>query len=119
MCLHIKGIAVYYIYAYMNEKSAAPTRKKNETPLQYLDRVANDDTLPVQVRLDAAKALLPYTAKKTSETLETINRSYVIRDERLSKFSDDQLRQLAEFITALADFGDSGTGDSTSEIQHD
>lgn len=103
----------------MAEKPSSPGRINNETPMQYLTRVANDSSMPPQVRLDAAKSLLPYTAKKTSETLETVNRSYVIRDERLSAFSDEQLRQLADFITRLADFGDSGAGDTTQEVQHD
>lgn len=100
----------------MAKESDVPPKIGNESPIEYLQRVANDKMLPVQIRLDAAKALLPYTAKKTSETLETVNRNYTIRDERLAVLNDDDLRALIGLVKKIADVGDDGTGTPEAEV---
>ncbi len=103
----------------MAKEPSENQQKKHETPLEYLDRTANDATLPIQIRLDAAKALLPYTAKKTAETLETVNRNYVVKDERLAALSDDELRTLFELVTKITEPGPDGDGTAEKEVQLD
>lgn len=106
--------ASYIIYGHeMSETLAA------KTPLKYLQEIVDNPAIPIQVRADAAKALLPYTAKKTSETLETINRNYVIKDERLAALTDEQIATLIELVGKVAEFGGSSAGASEEEVQHD
>jgi hypothetical protein len=90
-----------------------------KAPIQYLQSIVDNEMLPDAVRADAAKALLPYTAKKTSETLETVNRNYHISDERLKALTDDELNQLFTLLKKCSVTGDSGDGDTEEEVQHD
>ena len=99
--------------------SNAIPKTSKKAPIQYLQSIVDNVNLPMPVRADAAKALLPYTAKKTSETLETVNRTYVIRDERLKDLSDDELGTLFSLLKKLSVVGDSGDGDAEEEVQHD
>ncbi len=99
----------------MAEKNEKTGKIEAKTPLALLHQVANDVTLPMQVRMDAAKSLLPYTAKKTAETLETFNRNLVVADERLAALSDDQLRTLIELVTKIAEPERDGEGTPETE----
>ncbi len=90
-----------------------------KAPIQFLQDIVNNPMLPDAVRADAAKALLPYTAKKTSETLETVNRNYTISDERLKGLTDDELVQLFSLLKKCSVAGDGGDGDTEEEVQHD
>jgi hypothetical protein len=94
-------------------------KSSKKAPIQFLQDIVNNEGLPDAVRADAAKALLPYTAKKTSETLETVNRNYHISDERLKALTDDELVQLFNLLKKCSVTGDSGDGDSEAEVQHD
>ena len=75
--------------------------------------------MPIQLRMEAAKSLLPYTAKKTSETLETVNRNYIVKDERLAALNDDELSQLFGLVAKLTDLGADREGTETAPVQHD
>lgn len=96
-----------------------PKKSGKKAPIQYLQSIVDNENLPDAVRADAAKALLPYTAKKTSETLETVNRNYSISDERLKALTDDELVQLFGLLKKCSVTGDSGDGDTEEEVQHD
>lgn len=77
----------------------ATTQK--ESPLALLTRISQDENLPWQMRLDAAKSLLPYTAKKTPTTLETFNRNFDASNEALKALTDDELRDLIRLATKV------------------
>lgn len=94
-------------------------KSSKKAPIQFLQDIVDNINLPDAVRADAAKALLPYTAKKTSETLETVNRNYHISDERLKALTDDELVQLFGLLKKCSISGDGGDGDSEEEVQHD
>lgn len=94
-------------------------KKIHKTPLQYLQDIVDNPNSPAILRADAAKALLPYTAKKTSETLETINRNYTISDERLKNFTDEELIQFFSLLKKCSVIGDGGDGNPEEEVQHD
>lgn len=97
----------------------ATKKSGKKAPLEYLQSIVDNQNLPDAVRADAAKALLPYTAKKTSETLETVNRNYHISDERLKNLTDDELTQLFSLLKKCSVTGDGGDGDTEEEVQHD
>lgn len=99
----------------MSEKE----KKFAHTPLSYLNELIAKEGIPLQVKVDAAKAILPYTAKKTADTLETISRSYVIKDERLAGLTDEQITTLIDLVRQVAEPRDSGTGTAEAEVQHD
>lgn len=90
-----------------------------KAPISFLQEIVDNINLPDAVRADAAKALLPYTAKKTSETLETVNKNYQISDERLKSLNDDELTQLFSLLKKCSISGDSGDGNTEEEVQHD
>lgn len=91
-------------------------KNRRKSPLQFLQDMVHDESFPPSIRADAAKALLPYTAKKTSETLETINKHYVIKDERLNNLSDDELKTLYAILRKLSVADDSGDGIAEAEV---
>ena len=119
MSVYFLLVWLYIIYKEQMAREPENLQQKNETPLEYLYHIANDESLPPQVRMDAAKALLPYTAKKTAETLETVNRNYVVKDERLAALSDDELRTLFELVTKVTEPGVDGAGATEKEVQLD
>lgn len=88
----------------------------SKTPLDLLYLVANDTTMHIQLRMEAAKALLPYTAKKTAETLETVNRNFIVRDERLASLNDDELSQLFGLVAKLTDLGGDREGTDEAKV---
>ncbi len=71
-----------------------PAPVENRTPVEFLKCIFNDPTQPMQIRLESAKALLPYTAKKLAEALETTNKHLVLKDERLAELTDDELNAI-------------------------
>jgi hypothetical protein len=90
-----------------------------KAPIDLLHYIANDLGTPIQIRVDAMKALLPYTAKKTAETLETKNLNYSLKDERLSSFTDAELTQFHAFLSRLAEPSTDSDGTEQEETQHD
>lgn len=104
----------------MNENSPKITKK---TPKSYLEEILNDPGMPANIKADAAKALLPYTAKKTTETIESKNYTYFTQldDQRLKALSDDELEQLISLIRKCQSPVDSNPGEGVeeAEVQHD
>jgi hypothetical protein len=110
--------------------STEKQKGEKKAPLELLYKIANDENTPMTLRMDAMKALLPYTAKKTSETIETVNRTYTVQDERLKALTNEQLNSLLELIrhisapagvegqsSSVTDVRNPGSGDESQEVQ--
>ena len=72
-----------------------------KAPLELLADISNNPDMPVQLRMDAAKALLPYTAKKTADSIEQTTRQYTLKDARLENLSNEQLNLLFHLLSQL------------------
>lgn len=60
-------------------------------PMDLLLAVIRDFTLPVQVRMDAARSALPYTNQKKPIAIESTDKPFVITAEELKGMSKAEL----------------------------
>ncbi len=71
------------------------------SPQKLLEDVVNNTNLPWQMRLDASKALLPYTAKKNPSESSHTHTHTIVTDERLRLLDDGELRDLIKLVQKL------------------
>jgi hypothetical protein len=88
-----------------------------KTPIDILQKFAEDETLEKDLRINAAKALLPYTSKRKTESFEFSSTNVNLNADKLKDFSDDELRVLAGFIRRLTKSVDPGAGDTEETVQ--
>lgn len=80
MLVDEKGVWVGYAKAKETEEEAELRilGEKADTPAKVMKRIALDPTLPLVVRLDAAKSAAPYYDKKTPVAVETKTEDFSI-----------------------------------------
>ena len=74
--------------------------------------VVRDDNCPVQLRLDAAKTVLPYTHRKMPLAIEGGDKPFVLEQTHLQSLSKAELLQLQTL------FGRMGVAVAASETTH-
>ncbi len=71
------------------------------TPQKLLEDIVNNVNLPWQMRIDASKALLPYTAKRNPTEASHLHTHTIVTDERLRLLDDGELRDLIKLVQKL------------------
>lgn len=83
-----------------------------------LKKFSEDMSLAPDLRIQAAKALLPYEEKRQTQSFE-FTANVNLNAEKLKDFSDDELRALKGFVERLTGAPLPGAGADETEIQPD
>ena len=98
-----KGVFIGYAKSRENEEEAAERIIGGpvDSPAKLLKRVALDPTLPMAMRLDAAKAAAPYYDKKTPVSVETKNEDFTVDVAAVMKLPRDKRLALLKTLKEL------------------
>lgn len=83
------------------ERDIAIIGKKVETPAELLKRVALDPTVPIMVRLDAAKAAAPYYDKKQPTVVESGGSVQTFDMAAIAALPKEQRVQLLDMLSRI------------------
>jgi len=98
----------------------------SKSPSEFLQELIDDGTDDIEIKIEAAKALLPYTAKKMVQEFSNLNKTqFEVGSKHLAVLDDEELElfiRLLRKIDIATGTGDTlpihpGTGTTVPEVQ--
>ena len=89
----------------------------SKSPSEFLQELIDDGTDDIEIKIEAAKALLPYTAKKMVQEFSNLNKTqFEVGSKQLAALDDDELELFIRLLRKIE--VSTGEGEGGPEPTH-